>query len=127
MTPRRVGEAGVGSDGDGDEGVPSGAGRLQLPSWGLGGGDQGAEDGGVEHWGAAGVGVDGDGKGAVPSGTGRPRLPTWGLGGGNRRAEDGDVENRGDIIGEAALDVESDPDDKDPLSGDGASVTGKPR
>ena len=69
----------------------------------------------LEQRGAAGEGVAGDGEEAVPSGTGRPRLPTWGLGEGDRRAEDGDMENRGDVIGEAVVDGESDPDDEDPL------------
>ena len=77
--------------------------------------------------GEAGVGDD-DGEGAVPSGTGRPQDPTWGLGGGDQQVEGGGVEGRGsDVVGEAALDEVSDPEEEDPLNGDGAAKAGKPR
>jgi hypothetical protein len=63
ITPRLVGETGAcGGDGDGAVActtagtTPSGMGRTQLPSCGLGGGDQRVGDGGVEDRGADVVG-----------------------------------------------------------------------
>ena len=59
--------------------------------------------------------------------TAKERFPTWGLSGGDQQVEGGGVEGRGsDVVGEAALDEVSDPEEEDPLNGDGAAMAGKP-